>query len=132
MGDLERVLHLVESGASVNAPFFTQEGGYVTLLHLVGEHLELLNAVPIFLELLRGKANLNARSSTGCTPLISACLHKNLLVAQALLDAGADVSPANDDGLDAIAASATIPRHICEAVPLAEALSSQLIHLLVD
>lgn len=131
-GDVERVKRLINAGVTVNCAFRAPQGGFVTLLHVLSENPDLPNAVPIFEELLRGKANLNGRSSTGCTPLIRACLHKHLHLCEALLDGGSDVAPVNDHGHDAMSCAAMLPPVVNQRVEMADVLSSQIITLLVS
>lgn len=59
-----------------------------------------------FRALLNAKANPNARSNTGATPLLLACAAGHLPATCALLDHGADPAPADESGATALALAA--------------------------
>lgn len=109
-GDVAHVKQLIFSGTSVNAPIRCNEDGdtFATLLHVLSSRPDIHQCTQVLHELLRKRANLNARSSAGSTPLSRACLHKHVDAAELLLVAGADVAPRDDKGRDAITCSAIL------------------------
>lgn len=101
------VRRLIDGGASVNAPFRNVDNvdtadKYVTLLHLVSSRPDMPHSCEILSEIIRGKANLNARSSVGATPLARACYHKHMGAVVLLLANGADPKPMDDKGRNAL------------------------------
>lgn len=110
-GDAELVRHLINVGASVNAPMRCNDPDgdtFATLLHVLSSRPEQMRCTEVLHEITKAKANLNARSSTGSTPLTRACLHKNVGAAELLLTCGADVKPRNDQGRDAATCCVTL------------------------
>ena len=90
---LEEVTACLEAGADVNA----KESGYLagTPLH----HAVRKNKVPIIELLLNAGADIDARDTSGDTPLHEACQgSKDPQVFRALLQAGADPNARDNDG----------------------------------
>lgn len=110
LGDSLRVGELLAEGLSVNAPYPGGSGEpmFATLLHSVcgvpGEPGGRARAgsLDVVERLLKSRANLNPRSSDGCTPLIRACMRKNLGVAKLLLERRADAAAVDDQGLTSL------------------------------
>lgn len=103
--DPDHVRRMIDNGASVNVPISCDDPDgdvFVTLLHVLSSRPDLPRGVEVMAEIARGKANLNARSSLGSTPLARACLHKHLGAAELLLELGADPSPLDDRGRSAL------------------------------
>jgi len=75
---------------------------FATLLHVLASRPELPNGVEIIGEVIAARADLNARSSLGSTPLAYASLHRHLGAAEALLATRADVRPLDDRGHSAM------------------------------
>lgn len=107
--DLEGVKELLDRGTSVNVAYSggPSEPSFVTLLHrLCGMPLEAGEAQHRSLEivelLLRSLADLNPRSSWGCTPLMHACRRRNIELVKLLIEYGADVMPTDDRGYDSL------------------------------
>lgn len=104
---LRRVEELLEAGVSVNVPVCTVVNGtleFSTLLHelcslpaMEGGHAEP-GSTDVMEALLRAKANVNPRTSTGQTPLMRACREKNLDAVRLLLEWHAQVDPVDDAG----------------------------------
>lgn len=97
-GDVELVSRLVSAGASPNAPM--RDGAtndFVTLLHVLASKPSSCAA-----EICRLRANLNARSSVGLTPLMCACLGRHLGMVQVLVDYRAELTPVDDFGRTAL------------------------------
>jgi len=96
---------MISTGAMVNAPIACSDPDgdmFVTLLHVISSRADLPKSTEVLAEIVRGKANLNARSSLGATPLARACLYKHIGAAELLLQFGADPSPTDDKGRDAL------------------------------
>eukprot|EP00930_Biecheleria_cincta_P037133 TRINITY_DN25475_c0_g1_i1.p1 TRINITY_DN25475_c0_g1~~TRINITY_DN25475_c0_g1_i1.p1 ORF type:complete len:1381 (-),score=255.55 TRINITY_DN25475_c0_g1_i1:78-4220(-) len=104
---LPRVVELVSHGVSVNMPLREEREGTIefsTLLHAVcdlpvtpaGQPQE--DSVEVVEALLDGNANIDPRSSRGCTPLMNACRHKNIEMAKLLLGSSASVTSCDDSG----------------------------------
>lgn len=127
-GDVDLVKHLIACGASVNAPMRCNDPDgdmFATLLHVLSSRPDLPNCVDVLTEVVRMKANLNARSSTGSTPLTRACFHKNVGATETLLVYGADVKPRNDKGRDAATCSVML---VNPPAPVAALSCVELIH----
>jgi len=102
-GDCRLVQRLIQAGVPVNAPLRVVGGDeYLTLLHVLACHPDLPNGIPIACELIQAKANPNARSTYGSTPLMFACHSKNVVLAEVLLEFGADPHPVDDHGKTAM------------------------------
>lgn len=102
-GDIQLVRKFIEAGAPVNAPLRVAGGDeYVTLLHVISARRTLPNGPGIAYELIYGKANPNARSTLGSTPLMFACFHKNAPLVEVLLDTEADPDAVDDHGKTAL------------------------------
>lgn len=100
--DMETLRRLVSHGASVNAPVRPDSSeDFMTLLHILSAKPDPPMG-PVLVEVIKMRANLNARSSTGSTPLMYACMKKNLHAIEALLLSGADELPVDDDGRSAL------------------------------
>lgn len=128
-GDITLVRNLIEAGVSVNAPIRTlQDEEFLTLLHLLACRPCIPNGTRVLVELLKRKANPNTRSSKGSTPLIFACLHKNVGAVEVLLEFGAEVTPVDDNGRTALRCAMIPDSEVpdCEdlAVEIAELLSA--------
>lgn len=93
-GHLSQANQLIKKGANVNKP------GWTPL------HYASTNATPVSLEmvqlLLEHHAYIDAESPNRSTPLMMAAQYGQLVVVQALLDAGADPLLKNEQGLTAI------------------------------
>jgi ankyrin repeat protein len=102
-GDLGLVRRVIHAGASVNAPLVLEsQDELVTLLHVLAIRPEVPNGTRIIGEIMRQNADINARSSSGLTPLMFACKFKNLGAVEALIDAQVDVLPEDDYGRNAL------------------------------
>lgn len=104
LGDLHAVQQLLSDGTSVNAPMQCHRADgdkFCTLLHSLSGRPAIANCREVLREIVSRKANLNARSSAGATPLMHACLHKNKPAVELLLEHGCDVRPRDDKGRDA-------------------------------
>lgn len=102
-GDLGLVRRLVHAGASVNAPMVLEsEDEIMTLLHVLALRPEIPNGTRIIGEIIRASVDINARSSTGLTPLMCACKHKHVGAAELLVGAQVDVAPEDDIGRTAL------------------------------
>jgi cAMP-specific phosphodiesterase 4 len=107
-GNVSLVQKLLSEGTSVNAPMRCGDSDgdtFATILHVLSSQPDLPNCTEVLSEVVKMKANLNARSSIGATPLTRACLHKNVGAAELLLVYGADVKPRDDKGRDAVTCS---------------------------
>jgi len=102
-GDLGLVRRLAQAGASVNAPLRAMgEEEYMTLPHVLACKPEIPNGTRILAEIVESMANPNVRSSLGTTPLMFACLHKNVGSVEVLLGCGANTEPVDDHGRTAV------------------------------
>jgi len=102
-GDVGLVRRLVHEGASVNSPMRPENGDdFMTLLHILASKPDLPNSARLIAEVIRMKANLDARSTSGSTPLASACFHAHCGAVEVLLDAKADPIPIDDHGRNAL------------------------------
>mmetsp|Transcript_90010 Transcript_90010/g.159368 ORF Transcript_90010/g.159368 Transcript_90010/m.159368 type:complete len:1285 (-) Transcript_90010:108-3962(-) len=104
-GDVDGVRYLIGAGTSVNAPMRCNDPDgdvFQTLMHVLSSQPDLPDGMEVLAEIVKMKANLNARSSLGATPLSCACLHKHVAAAELLLAYGADVKPRDDRGRDAV------------------------------
>lgn len=98
-GDLRLAEKLVASGASVNAPLRPDnDTEFMCLLHVLASKPELPQCRKIMYEVIRWRANLNVRSSTGSTPLSRACIAKHIDAVEVLLEHGADPYAIDDAG----------------------------------
>lgn len=137
--DLDLVRKMIGAGASVNVPIgpMKQSGSdndlFVTLLHVLGGKPSLQRGVEVMTEIARGKANLNARSSLGSTPLARACLHKHLHAAELLLELGADPAPVDDRGRTALLCAVSLEIDTTASTASSvEAVSGGLVSLLAS
>lgn len=95
--------HIRRSAPPVNAPLHAARGDeYLTLLHVIASVRSLPNGAQILQELVEAKANPNARSTLGSTPLMFACFHKNVHIAEVLLENEADPEAVDDHGKTAL------------------------------
>merc|ERR1712232_602161 len=89
------------------------EGGhneprFLTLLHILCNrlieppHAPPNGSVAIMEAILGAGANVNPRSSIGCTPLMRACVRKNFEAARLLMEFRADPRIVDDRGYDAL------------------------------
>lgn len=103
-GDLEFMRRLIEAGASVNAPMRSEGGDeYMTLLHVLASKPELPGGAHILAEAVKAEADLNARSSSGTTPLMCACRCKHVGAAEVLLSSDeTHLEPVDDLGYNAL------------------------------
>jgi ankyrin repeat protein len=102
-GNIPLIRQLIRAGASVNAPMRPEsDDEFMTLLHILAMKPELPNGTQVISEIIRGRANLNVRSSLGSTPLSCACSTKHTGAVETLLEAKADASPADDKGCTAV------------------------------
>lgn len=105
-GDVDAVRYLIGAGTSVNAPLHCNDAPdgdvFQTLMHILASQPQLQDGIEVLAEIVKMKANLNARSSLGATPLSCACLHKHVAAVELLLAYGADVKPRDDTGRDAV------------------------------
>jgi ankyrin repeat protein len=102
-GDPGLVRRLIHAGASVNAPMVLEyEDEIVTLLHVLALKPEVPNGTRIIGEIVKANADINARSSTGSTPLICASKLKHLGAVEALIAVKADAVPEDDLGGNAL------------------------------
>lgn len=96
---------LIDAGASVNMPVWNPDPDgdvFVTLLHVLSSRPEMTAARDVMTVIVRGRANLDARSSLGSTPLSRACLNKHYVAAHLLLELHADPLPMDDYGRSAL------------------------------
>lgn len=101
-GDVGLVRRLTLAGASVNAPIRPEsDDDFMTLLHILASKPELPNGPCLVSEIIKMRANLDARTTSGITPLALACLKKNSGAVAELLDARADPTPVDDLGRNA-------------------------------
>jgi len=132
-GDEALVRYLICAGSSVNAPMRVDSPDgdvFMTLLHVLSSRPELPNGKEVLSELVRQKANINARSSIGSTPLSRACLHKHVDAAQLLLHCGADTKPIDDRGRNAARCAIELVEGAASSNETLETLSGQLVALL--
>jgi len=102
-GDLGLVRRLILCGASVNAPMQPESmDEFMTLLHLLCSKPEMPNGTRIVNEVIRAAADVDARSSSGLTPLILACRHKHIGAVELLMDYQAKTDPVCDEGRNAM------------------------------
>ncbi|CAE7600323.1 dnc [Symbiodinium natans] len=128
-GDIQLVHKFVEAEAPVNAPLRVAGGDeYLTLLHVISARPTLPNGPGIAYELIYGKANPNARSTLGSTPLMFACFHKNVALAEVLLETGADPDAVDDHGKTALRYAVSLQK----GEPDEEERSAQLIEVLEE
>eukprot|EP00928_Gymnodinium_smaydae_P038704 TRINITY_DN26639_c0_g1_i1.p1 TRINITY_DN26639_c0_g1~~TRINITY_DN26639_c0_g1_i1.p1 ORF type:complete len:1358 (+),score=323.67 TRINITY_DN26639_c0_g1_i1:209-4282(+) len=134
-GDAARVRELIDQGASCNAPMRWSQGcameacRYETLLHALSDkRCAAPNVAEVALELARGRANLNARSSLGDTPLARACFRKNVDLAEVLVREGAGTQARDDEYCCALDYAVWLPRGEDRAAE--ERASGQLVSLL--
>lgn len=104
--DVSIARRLVACGASVNAPLRAVALGnpaseFMTLLHFLSMRAAPTTG-PIVAEVILLKANIDARSSSGSTPLMFACRNRNLVAIEVLLLSGADELPVDDEGHSAL------------------------------
>mmetsp|Transcript_46316 Transcript_46316/g.110241 ORF Transcript_46316/g.110241 Transcript_46316/m.110241 type:complete len:1169 (+) Transcript_46316:127-3633(+) len=98
--DLGLVRRLTQAGASVNAPMRAEcSDDFMSLLHVLAQKPQIPNGTRMMREVCRSKANLNARSTSGATPLMHACQKKHVGAIEVLLEAGADWQPVDDAGM---------------------------------
>lgn len=134
-GDARRVRSLLEAGTSANLPFEYEPGSgeFVTLLHILAERADVQTTSNVAKELVGAKASLNARSSLGCTPLIRACFHNYVGIAELLLEHSAHTDVVDDDGRTALATATMLLRDSQERLPTGDrSHSAQLVRLLVE
>jgi len=128
-GDLGLVRRLIHSGASVNAPMRPEsDDEFMTLLHILASKPEMPNGTRIIAEIVRNRANVNARSSIGSTPLISACTHKHIGAVEVLLEQRALVATVNDYGHSALNCAVQMSKKHTDY----ESLSVEVVHLLAS
>eukprot|EP00928_Gymnodinium_smaydae_P015225 TRINITY_DN1558_c0_g2_i5.p1 TRINITY_DN1558_c0_g2~~TRINITY_DN1558_c0_g2_i5.p1 ORF type:complete len:1215 (+),score=272.89 TRINITY_DN1558_c0_g2_i5:296-3940(+) len=102
-GDLGLVRRLVAEGASVNAPVRPEsEDNFMTLLHVLAQKAEVPNCTALIKEVLEMRANLDARSTIGMTPLSCGCLAKHASAVAVLLESRADASVVDDTGRNCV------------------------------
>mmetsp|Transcript_27170 Transcript_27170/g.84521 ORF Transcript_27170/g.84521 Transcript_27170/m.84521 type:complete len:1158 (-) Transcript_27170:109-3582(-) len=127
-GDLGLVRRLIQAGASVNAPIRALgDDEYMTLPHMLSSKPQIPNGTRILAEIVESTANPNARSSLGCTPLMLACLQKNVGAAEVLLGCGAHLDPVDDHGRTALRCCM-----ILDPEKPSETLSSEIARLIAD
>eukprot|EP00933_Yihiella_yeosuensis_P036762 TRINITY_DN30550_c0_g1_i1.p1 TRINITY_DN30550_c0_g1~~TRINITY_DN30550_c0_g1_i1.p1 ORF type:complete len:1390 (-),score=196.92 TRINITY_DN30550_c0_g1_i1:177-4346(-) len=101
-GDLVLLKKQIAAEVSVNTPIrVTGDDEYLTLLHILACKPQVPNGISVMIELIKLKANPNARSSMGSTPLMFACYHKHVDAVEVLMQRGADISPVDDTGVSA-------------------------------
>lgn len=93
-GDLPLVQRLMARGAQVNKPGWTA-------LHYAASHPEEASDAVVAL-LLEQHAYIDAESPNRTTPLMMAARYGHLRVVKRLIDAGADVTLRNEQGLSAL------------------------------
>ena len=71
------------------------------LLHLLSSKPEMPNGTRIVKEVIAANADVNARSSTGLTPLILACRHKHIGAMELLMSNSVMMDPVDDGGKNA-------------------------------
>lgn len=104
-GDLCLLRKYIRAGSTppVNAPLHVARGDeYLTLLHVIASKPGLPNSAQILVQLIKANANPNARSTLGSTPLMFACFHKNVQIAEVLLENEADPDAVDDHGKTAV------------------------------
>lgn len=140
-GNISRFRALVQAGVSVNAPLkqaqaeaATCGGRFVTLLHVLSSRMDIPSGLQALALVIKGKANLNARSSLGCTPLARACLCRHFAAAALLLQYKADTSPVDDEGRNALfcAVLPCPPVNGCRGSSPQAGHPTAFVHLLAD
>jgi len=104
--DLPAVKQLLSAGVSANTPHAGSSGdaSFITLLHeLCNARVEAsgsppANSVAILEAVLEARANVNPRSSVGCTPLMRACGRSNFDFVKLLVEYRAEVALEDDKG----------------------------------
>lgn len=91
MGCPEKVQELLDQGAPINA---TYEADSRTVLHAAAQ----AGRVEVVQLLIKKGANVNARTSKGCTPLHLAAGYGHAPAAAALLECGASLDATDDQG----------------------------------
>mmetsp|Transcript_88117 Transcript_88117/g.247825 ORF Transcript_88117/g.247825 Transcript_88117/m.247825 type:complete len:1231 (+) Transcript_88117:2-3694(+) len=110
-GDVGLLRRLLDEGVSLNAPIRPSCGDeYMTLLHVLASKPEIPNSTRFVREILHWRADVDAQSSFGASPLCCACHHKHLGAIEALLHYGANGSCMDDLGRTP-AYYAVIPLH---------------------
>eukprot|EP00913_Durusdinium_trenchii_P027121 g25448.t1 len=110
-GDICLVRKYIMAEAPVNAPLHVAGGDeYLTLLHVIASIPGLPNGLHIVAELIQAQANPNARSTLGSTPLMFACFHKNVGLAEVLLESEADPEAVDDHGKTALRYAVSLER----------------------
>jgi ankyrin repeat protein len=143
-GDVELVRRLIGEGTSVNAPMRCNDPDgdtFATLLHVLSSRPDLPNCTEVLNVIIKVKANLNGRSSTGSTPLIRACFHKHVGAVEMLLVYGADVKTRDDKRSDASASCVMLiaPKVVADsgaaaatATKVLQERSAQILQLLAE
>eukprot|EP00931_Biecheleriopsis_adriatica_P115950 TRINITY_DN91684_c0_g1_i1.p1 TRINITY_DN91684_c0_g1~~TRINITY_DN91684_c0_g1_i1.p1 ORF type:complete len:1552 (+),score=255.72 TRINITY_DN91684_c0_g1_i1:48-4658(+) len=146
---VQRVEELIDSGVSVNMPLREKREDltdFSTLLHAVcdlptssGGQAEA-GSVEVVTALILGSANVNPRSSLGCTPLMNACRHKNLEVAKTLISYRAAVLTCDAHGHSSMNWAVTLHedaqmvgnRQVRKLLPTDQECSAELLDILLD
>eukprot|EP00928_Gymnodinium_smaydae_P035664 TRINITY_DN25065_c0_g1_i1.p1 TRINITY_DN25065_c0_g1~~TRINITY_DN25065_c0_g1_i1.p1 ORF type:complete len:1252 (+),score=285.60 TRINITY_DN25065_c0_g1_i1:213-3968(+) len=129
-GDVGLVRRLIEAGASVNVPLKPYgEDVYMNLLHILASKSEMPNCTAIIAELLHRRADVDAQTSKGTTPLIMACSARFVEAAEVLLEHGANPDVCDDFGKSALHA-AILDTEEGEDTAAREAVALELIELL--
>jgi ankyrin repeat protein len=126
-GDVGLVRRLIHCGASVNAPMQPESSDeFMTLLHLLASKPEMPNGTRIVNAVIRAAADVNARSSTGLTPLMLACRHKHIGASELLMSNATKIDPVDDSGKNAACYA------VCRDLDIAtsDSLSCELVNLL--
>lgn len=126
-GDICLVRKYIMAEAPVNAPLHVAGGDeYLTLLHVIASIPGLPNGLHIVAELIQAQANPNARSTLGSTPLMFACFHKNVGLAEVLLESEADPEAVDDHGKTALRYAVSLERKGTDAAQR----SAELVNIL--
>mmetsp|Transcript_19710 Transcript_19710/g.34987 ORF Transcript_19710/g.34987 Transcript_19710/m.34987 type:complete len:1287 (-) Transcript_19710:14-3874(-) len=135
-GDVCLVARQVEAGAPACAPLIVSGSDeYLTLLHVLACRPSTPNAARVGEELIKGKADVNARGTLGSTPIMLACLHKHIEFAEMLLAHGANTAAVDDNGYTATRAAVIVNKPFlteggAESLKEAKQLSVQILHCL--
>lgn len=129
-GDLRLVRELCLAGASVNAPLKPLcDAQYMSVLHIMACKPSVPRAGELIAFTIQQRADVDARSSFGATPLIFACLHKHVAAAEVLLQNGADKDAIDDYGRNALHGAMSLEHSMPGTdIPAASVQLVQMLH----